>query len=143
MQELEDLRGTVFANPKLNLIRDVYVFCSYTGLAYQEVYSLAPIDTITGIDGKQWINKERQKTDGDETLPLLPIPLALLEQYKNDPVSVRRNKCFPVPSNVEFNRCLKEIAALKKFKISTGINGSTKKGNRGHQEKNDGRACWL
>jgi integrase len=117
MHELEDLRTTQFANPKLNLIKDIYVFCSYTGLAYQEVYSLSPSDIITGIDGKQWINKERQKTDGDETLPLLPLPLTLIEKYKNHPVSTRRNKIFPVPSNVEFNRCLKVIASLKDFKI--------------------------
>jgi integrase len=112
MQELEKLLNHEFSNEKLNVIRDIFVFSSFTGLSFQEVYTLRPSDIITGIDGKKWINKNRQKTGGDETLPLLPLPLQLLEKYKGHPVSVNRNKLLPVPTNQEYNRCLKVIAGI-------------------------------
>jgi hypothetical protein len=65
MQELERLLNHQFLNEKLNVIRDVFVFSSFTGLSFQEVYTLRPSDIIAGIDGKKWINKNRQKTGGD------------------------------------------------------------------------------
>jgi hypothetical protein len=83
MQELERLKDTDFGQEKLNIIRDIFLFSSFTGFSYQEVYTLKPSDIITGIDGKMWISKSRQKTGGDETLPLLPLPLQLLDKYKN------------------------------------------------------------
>jgi integrase len=109
MQEFETIRDFQFSKEKLNVIRDIFIFTSFTGLAYQEVRTLAPSDIITGMDGKRWISKNRQKTDGDETLPLLPLPLQILEKYKNYPVCIRRGRLLPVPSNEEYNRCLKEI----------------------------------
>ena len=112
MQELEKLLNHQFSNEKLNVIRDIFVFSSFTGLSFQEVYTLRPVDIITGIDGKKWINKNRQKTGGDETLPLLPLPLELLEKYKGHPVCINRNKLLPVPTNQEYNRCLKVIADI-------------------------------
>jgi len=112
MQELEKLLNHQFSNEKLNVIRDIFVFSSFTGLSFQEVYTLRPLDIITGIDGKKWINKNRQKTGGDETLPLLPLPLQLLEKYKDHPVCVNRNKLLPVLTNQEYNRCLKVIADI-------------------------------
>ena len=117
MNELGKLLDTEFENPKLNVIRDIFIFSSFTGLSYQEIYTLGPADIITGIDGKKWVNKSRQKTDGDETLPLLPLPLDLIDKYKNHPVCIARNKLFPVPTNPEYNRCLKVIADLSGIKI--------------------------
>lgn len=112
MQELEKLYRHEFSNEKLNRIRDVFIFSSFTGLSFQEVYTLRPSDIMIGLDGKKWINKNRQKTGGDETLPLLPLPLQLLEKYKNCPYCLTRNKLLPVPTNQEYNRCLKVIADI-------------------------------
>lgn len=75
MQEMERLQGHIFSNEKLNVIRDIFLFCSFTGLSFQEVFTLRSSDIITGIDGKKWISKNRQKTDGDETLPLVTITI--------------------------------------------------------------------
>jgi integrase len=115
MQELERLRETNFTDEKLNVIRDIFLFSSFTGLSYQEVYTLKPADIITGVDGKKWISKNRQKTGGDETLPLLPLPLQLLDKYKDHPLCVRRGRLLPVPTNEHYNRCLKEIGKIGKF----------------------------
>jgi integrase len=112
MQELEKLFRYEFSNEKLNRIPDILVFSSFTGLSFQEVYTLRPADIMTGIDGKKWINKNRQKTGADETLPLLPLPLQLLEKYKTCPYCLTHNKLLPVPTNQEYNRCLKVIADI-------------------------------
>lgn len=101
-----------YDNETLELTRDAAVFMAFTGLAYQELYSLSPDDIITGIDGKEWINKDRQKTDGDETLPLLPIPKRILEKYRNHPKCVKKGRLFPMLTNQAFNRNLKVAAAL-------------------------------
>ena len=115
MQELERLKNTDFKDEKLNIIRDVFLFSSFTGLSYQEVYTLKPSDIIIGIDGKKWISKNRRKTGGDETLPLLPLPLQLLDKYKDHPLCVRRGRLLPVPTNEHYNRCLKQISKIGQF----------------------------
>ena len=113
MEEIVRLIGWDFEQqPELIEIRDIYIFQSFNGLSYAEVASLCEQDIITGIDGKKWINKNRQKTDGDETLPLLPICLDILEKYKDHPVCLRRSKLLPVPTNQHYNRCLKRIRMI-------------------------------
>lgn len=109
----------------IEIVRDVYVSMSFTGLAYADVYDLKPDFIMKGFDGKQWISKDRQKTDGDETLPLLPIVLELLEKYRNHPVSLRKGKSFPVPTNQAFNRILKTLCANVGFKLKRGKGSHT------------------
>ena len=116
-RELIKLIETDFLNVNLQTVRDLFVFCSFTGLSYAEVRSFEPNDIITGIDGGKWVSKSRQKTGGDETLPLLPIAMDLIKKYNDHPVSLKRGRVFPVPSNVEYNRCLKAIACLTGIKI--------------------------
>jgi integrase len=101
-----------YENEELELTRDAAVFMAFTGLAYQEVYTLSPADIITGIDGKKWINKDRQKTDGDETLPLLPIAERMLEKYRDHPVCVKKGRLFPIMTNQAFNKNLKTAAGM-------------------------------
>jgi len=118
MAEMVDLMDTDFGNVHLTEVKDIFVFQSFTGLSYAELRSLGPEDIRIGVDGKQWIGKFRQKTGGDETLPILPTALALIEKYKNHPVSLRRRKIFPVPSNVDYNRTLKVVATTKGYKVN-------------------------
>jgi integrase len=99
-----------FSKDILNLVRDLYVFEAFTGYAYAEIRSARPSDFRGGMDGKLWLSKDRRKTDSDETLPMLPIPLQLIEKYKNHPTCIKRGTLFPVPTNEHYNRCLKEIA---------------------------------
>jgi hypothetical protein len=79
-------------------------------LSYAEIRRLSANHIISGGDGKKWISINRQKTDGDEILPLLPIAEQILEKYRDHPVCVRRRILLPVPTNEEYNMCLKQIA---------------------------------
>lgn len=111
MDQFETLLNYQFQEKKLNVIRDIFVFASFTGFAYREIYTLTKGDLVRGENGKLWILKNRQKTGRDESVPLLPIPIQLLEKYKNSPACQINRKLLPVPTIQEFNRCLKLIAA--------------------------------
>jgi len=100
-----------FNNARLSEVRDVFIFCCFTGFAYQEVYNLRPRDLSIGIDKKNWINTNRNKTKNPEFLPLLPIADDLILKYRSHPYCVKYKKLLPVNSNQRFNEYLKEIGA--------------------------------
>jgi integrase len=111
-EEINRIEQKEFSVPRLNTIRDIFIFCCYTGLAYAEVESLAPENITTGMDGDLWLNIHRKKTHKDYQVPLLQKPLEILEKYKNHPISLKRGKCLPVPSNVKYNAYLKEVGDM-------------------------------
>ena len=111
VEELNIIQQHHFKKPILNTIRDIFMFCSYTGFSYQEVYSLGPKHLKKKDDGEIWASIKRQKTGAIESVPLLPPAVKLIEQYKDHPVAVRRNRLFPVPTNQTYNKSLKIIAA--------------------------------
>jgi site-specific recombinase XerD len=111
-EELRDLVKKEIRIPRLAEARDCYVFMCYTGFAYEDAHGLAPENIFTGLDGDKWITKDRQKTDESECVPLLPVPLAIIERYKDHPDCVSKGRLLPVRSNQRFNGYLKEIAAI-------------------------------
>jgi integrase len=84
----------------------------YTGYAYEDAQGLSSECIFIGIDEGKWITKDRQKTDESECVPLLPVPLTIIEHYKDHPHCVAKGKLLPVRSNQRFNGYLKEIAAI-------------------------------
>lgn len=112
MQEISDIYLKAFSSERLREVRDVYIFCCYTGFAYQDVYNLRPTDIVRGIDNELWIIKNRIKTDHPEKVPLLPIALEIIERYKQYPYCVQKGRLLPVNSNQKYNEYLKEIATV-------------------------------
>ncbi len=110
--EILEMYKKPIAIKRLEEVRDVYVFCCFTGYAYETVYKLEPENVFKGLDGKPWITKDRQKTGVEETVPLLPIPLAIIKKYKNHPYCLEENKLLPVNSNFRYNAYLKEVADI-------------------------------
>jgi integrase len=111
-EEINRIEQKEFSVLRLNTIRDIFIFCCYTGLAYAEVESLTSENITTGMDGDLWLNIHRKKTHKDYQVPLLQKPLEILEKYKNHPISLKRGKCLPVPSNVKYNAYLKEVGDM-------------------------------
>jgi integrase len=111
-EEINRIDQTNFNVERLNIIRDIFVFCIYTGLAYAEVESLTPDNITKGMDGDLWLNIHRKKTKKDYQVPLLPKALEILEKYKNHPMCLKKGKCLAVPSNVKYNAYLKEIGDI-------------------------------
>jgi integrase len=110
--ELALLEKHTFSTARLGVVRDVFVFQCYTGLAYIDVFNLKRSDIKEGIDGEQWILTERQKTGSPINIPLLPKAIEILERYKNHSICIERDSVLPVSSNQKMNEYLKEIADL-------------------------------
>jgi integrase len=110
--ELDRIDQCDFKVERLNIIRDIFVFACYTGLAYAESESLTPDCITTGMDGELWLNIHRRKTKKEYQVPLFPRALEIIEKYKSHPACLKRGKCLPVPSNVKFNAYLKEIGDI-------------------------------
>ncbi|TDO96044.1 site-specific integrase [Flavobacterium sp. 245] len=114
-QELYELERHYFTTDRLNVVRDVFVFQCYTGMAYIDAYQLKKTDIKNGIDGNLWIMSERQKTNSTTNVPLLPQALKIIEKYKDHPLCLQRGTVLPVSSNQKMNEYLKEIAILCGF----------------------------
>jgi len=114
-EELERLEEVEINLPRLSTVRDVFVFCCYTGLAYAEVHALRPEHLYTGVDGELWLRIHRKKTKKEYSVPLLPKAEAIIEKYKEHPMVKRKGVLLPVNSNVKMNAYLKEIAELAKI----------------------------
>lgn len=108
--ELQKMAIITISIERLALVRDIFLFSCYSGLAYADVKKLRRSDIIIGVDGEKWIISKRQKTDVTARIPLLPPALAILDQYQNHPVCTLEGRILPVLSNQKMNSYLKEIA---------------------------------
>lgn len=111
-EELHKIECQVFSTARLTVVRDIFVFQCYTGLAYIDAFQLKTEDIKIGIDGEYWIMTDRQKTESETNIPLLPQALEIIERYKNHPLCLSRGSVLPVRSNQKMNAYLKEIADL-------------------------------
>lgn len=110
--ELEIMADKSFSTDRLNQVRDIFLFCCFTGLAYADVKKLKRSEIGIGMDGEKWIFTQRQKTDTQSRIPLLPIPQSIIDKYDDHPQCVSDNRMLPVLSNQKMNAYLKEIADL-------------------------------
>ena len=101
-----------FSIKRLEEVQDSYLFSCYTGYAYSDAEALNPEDIAIGIDGGKWIIRNRIKTDTTENVPLLPIPLEIIEKYRAHDYCKANNKLLPMNSNQRYNAYLKEVADL-------------------------------
>jgi site-specific recombinase XerD len=107
--ELEAIKDKILSVERLNVVRDIFIFSCYTGLAYIDVQKLTPKEIAKGDDGKLWIFTKRHKTDTPSHIPLLKEALQIIEQYKDHPVCQRKSLLLPVLTNQRMNSYLKEI----------------------------------
>lgn len=104
------LANKEMATDRLTQVRDIFIFCCFTGLAYADVKKLRRWEIVTGVDGEQWIIIKRLKTDVPSRIPLLPTAIAVIQHYSNHPHCESSGTVLPVLSNQKMNAYLKEIA---------------------------------
>ena len=97
---------------RLEQVRDIFIFCCYTGLSYADVKKMTKNDLVKGIDGEVWIKMNRTKTGTQTSIPLLPTALMILLKYKDSEELIIKDVLLPVLSNQKMNAYLKEIAVL-------------------------------
>jgi integrase len=105
--ELKTLEQSVLLQKRLILIQDLFVFCCYTGLAFNEMVNLEKQHLQLGFDGVNWIKMKREKTQRQISIPILPKAQEVIDKYITE-----ANLIFPTISNQKFNSYLKEIAAI-------------------------------
>lgn len=110
--ELQIITNKKFDLPRIDLVRDIFIFGCYTGLSFIDIKQLTAEHIVKDREGNFWIRKARQKTKNMCNIPLLDIPLAIIEKYKDNPKCQKQKVLLPVPCNQKMNSYLKEISDL-------------------------------
>ena len=106
--------GRLINAPKINfkrtLIRDLFLFCTFTGLAYIDLKNLREENIVSNpLDGSVWIHTFRQKTGVETNVRLLDIPLQIMKKYKG---LCDDGRVFPVPAYTSCKRILHTVIRI-------------------------------
>ncbi|HQA74627.1 site-specific integrase [Flavobacterium sp.] len=110
--EIQSIIEKDFKTERLSLVRDIFLFSCFTGLAYIDVKNLTKAHVSYGIDGEKWIFTHRQKTESASKIPILPVTQMIIDKYENHPQCINEDKLLPILSNQKMNAYLKEIAGV-------------------------------
>lgn len=108
-EELRRLMITPLSVPRLYLVRDLFLFSCYTGISYGDMCRLTAVNLETAEDGTTWIKATREKTNVEFEIPLLDLPLHLIDKYRD---TTSDGKLLPIYGNAELNKGLKLLAAV-------------------------------
>ena len=106
--EIRQVMDVHLPNYKTAIVRDIFVFCTFTGLAYADVKKLTYDDLHTDSNGDMWIVDKRQKTGTQFRVQLLPVARELVEKYRR--LAPADGAVFPVPAYNSFRVSLQTIA---------------------------------
>jgi integrase len=112
LDEFQSIENALFKNPMLELVKDLFVFSCYTGLAYIDAMSLSTDNLGIGIDKELWIKTTRTKTDVPVNVPILPKAVAIIKKYENTTFLRLPKHVLPTLSNMTINTNLKIIAKI-------------------------------
>ena len=107
--ELEKIIDFKPDSKRLEKVRDIFLFCCFTGFDYSTTAALTDKNIVTDDDGSLWIETHRVKTGTPSKVKLLDIPLSILKKYE---LKRDGNFLLPVMSNAKYNLYLKEIASI-------------------------------
>lgn len=107
--ELQKIITTPLDHPCRYLTRDMFLFSVFTGLAYRDICNLTEKNIVRASDGVLWIETTRQKTGTPCEIPLMEIPMQILDKYKG---LAPDGKLLPMQSCGRLNKNLKVIAQL-------------------------------
>lgn len=102
-EELQRLRDLNITDKYLARARDLFVFCSFTGLAYADMSSFDFFRHTVSVHGRYYIDGERIKTGTRYYTPILPPAMAVLEQY---------GYRLPCLTQQAYNRLLKCLGSM-------------------------------
>ena len=93
-EELQLLAEKEFSIERLEEVRDIFLFCCYTGYAFVDVEKLTPNDLVRGINGGLWIYTNRQKTGTTSNVLWFNLHWKLLKNTKSTPIVNQKENCF-------------------------------------------------
>lgn len=108
-EELQRLMTTPLPSSRLYLVRDLFLFSCYTGISYGDMCRLTAANLETAEDGTVWIKAAREKTNIEFEIPLLDLPLHIIDKYRD---TTSDGKMLPMYGNSELNKGLKQLATV-------------------------------
>lgn len=105
--ELEKIIDFKPDSKRLEKVRNIFLFCCFTGFDYSTTAALTDKNIVTDDDGFLWIETHRIKTGTASKVKLLDIPLSIIKKYE---LKRDGNFLLPVMSNAKYNLYLKEMA---------------------------------
>ena len=113
-EEIHTIMNTKMPDRTHELVRDLFLFSTFTCLAYSDVKNLTEDNLQTFFDSNLWIITRRKKTNTKSNIRLLDVPKCIIEKYKS---ITRDNKVLPMRGNTTCNKILKTIAKLSGIKM--------------------------
>jgi site-specific recombinase XerD len=107
--ELEAMSDFRFENERQEQACDIFIFCTFTGLAYTDIKHLTNKHIQSSFDSKLWIRGKRKKTGTEYDIPVLNIPKMILEKYRG---KANDDLALPVFNLAKYNTLLKKVAQL-------------------------------
>ena len=92
--ELKRMMETPMEDPMMELARRIFIFSSFCGLAYVDVYRLYPYHIGRAVDGRLYIREKRGKTKAEAFVPLHPVAERILMLYNTTDDT---KPVFPLP----------------------------------------------
>ena len=115
LEDLKKLMENPVKNPRLQFVRDMFLFATMTGLSYADLKKLSMNDISQADDGTWWIHIRRQKSDTLSSIRLLDIPMRILEKYESQRKS---DKVFNLYSRSYFLRHVTELGKTYGFPLN-------------------------
>jgi site-specific recombinase XerD len=106
-QELNIIESKIFSVNRLERVKDIFLFCCYTGYAPVDAIDLTFDNLFEDSNGNLWIMTSRAKTAIRANVPVLPTALDIINKYKD-----QQDGLIPQISNQKMNAYLKEIADI-------------------------------
>lgn len=105
-KEFRKIENCELTNKKLERVRDLFVFQTYTMLAYSDLEAFRK-DKCERMGGQLVYRSTRVKTGEEFTVVILKPALDILKKYKGE---------LPIISNQKYNKYLKDLAKEAKIK---------------------------
>ena len=121
--ELQAVMDVQVPNYKTAIVRDIFVFCCFTGLSYADVKKLSYDDIHTDERGDMWIIDNRAKTGTQFRVKLLPVARSLVEKYSR--LRLPDHKVFPVKDCASMDMSLRLVARHAGLSFNPKNHGST------------------
>lgn len=106
-EEITLLINGTFKKKSYELIRDLFIFCTFTGLSWTDMYHLTKENLEISFDGHLWIKTKRQKTGTESNIRLLEVAKHIIEKYEG---MAKDGKLLPVPCYPNCKNGIKVIA---------------------------------
>lgn len=108
-EEITMLINGTFKKKSYELIKDLSIFCCFSGLSWRDMYNLTTDHLQTSFDGHLWVKTNRQKTVTETNIRLLDTAKHIIEKYSG---MAESNKLLPIPCYANCRHGIKAVAKL-------------------------------